>query len=86
MRRETAFQLIVISLSQGELSRDRAHTEQFSSQPIRDGAVNAEWLNERRRGKNERQTPHLTDRHTRREYSAYIGDSKFSSERIEVKL
>lgn len=33
-RLATAFPLIVISLSQGELSRDRARTEQFSSPPI----------------------------------------------------
>ena len=33
-RGATAFSLIVFSLSQGELSRDQAHTEQFSLPPI----------------------------------------------------
>lgn len=41
-RTAAAFPLIVISLSQGELSRDRAHTEQFSSPPIQAAAVFAE--------------------------------------------
>lgn len=41
-RLATAFPLIVISLSQGELSRDRARTEQFSSPPIRAAAVFSE--------------------------------------------
>lgn len=46
-RLATAFPLIVISLSQGELSRDRAHTEQFTSPPIQTAAVftEAEQLN-----------------------------------------
>lgn len=35
----TAFSLIVISLSQGELSCDRARAEQFSSQPIPTASV-----------------------------------------------
>lgn len=53
----TAFPLIVISLSQGELSRDWAHTEQFSSPPIQTAAVftEAEQLNGRKTTK-ERQT------------------------------
>lgn len=38
----TAFPLIVISLSGGELSHDEAHTEQFSSPPIQTAAVFAE--------------------------------------------
>lgn len=38
----TAFSLIVISLSQGELSCDRARAEQFSSQPILTASVLAE--------------------------------------------
>lgn len=41
-RLATAFPLIVISLSQGELSRDRARTEQFSSPPIQAAAVFSE--------------------------------------------
>lgn len=57
-RKATAFPLIVISLSQKELSRDRAHTEQFSSPPIQTAAVfaEAEQLNGRKT------TKHKTDR------------------------
>lgn len=48
-RLATAFRLIVISLSQGELSRDRASSEQFSSPPIRRAAVlKAEWMEKNR--------------------------------------
>lgn len=56
-----AFQLIVISLSQGELSRDRAHTEQFSSPPIQTDAIGAQCLNG---GKGaDRKTGTKSDRH-----------------------
>lgn len=59
-RLATAFPLIVISLSQGELSRDQAHTEQFSSPPIQTAAVftEAEQLNGRKttKEKTDRQT------------------------------
>lgn len=56
-QKATAFPLIVISLSQEELSRDRAHTEQFSSPPIQTAAVfaEAEQLNGRKT------TKHQTD-------------------------
>lgn len=52
-RKATAFPLIVISLSQEELSRDRARTEQFSSLPIQTAAVFAEakQLNGRKENK-----------------------------------
>lgn len=54
-QKATAFPLIVISLSQKELSRDRAHTEQFSSLPIQTAAVfaEAEQLNGRKTTKHE---------------------------------
>lgn len=55
-QKATAFPLIVISLSQEELSRDRAHTEQFSSPPIQTATVfaEAEQLNGGKTTKRER--------------------------------
>lgn len=69
----TAFPLIVISLSQGELSRDRAHKEQFSSPPIQTAAVfaEAEQLNRRRTTKER-----LTDWQTDRQHDEYGQKSK----------
>lgn len=62
----TAFPLIVISLSQGELSRDRAHMEQFSSSPIQTATVltekrAAEWKKNNKGGERDTQEHGLTD-------------------------
>ncbi len=70
-RRATAFPLIVISLSQGELSRDQAHTEQFSSPPIQTASVFTEAVQldgkkKQREGQTDREAHSQSDRWTRR--------------------
>lgn len=66
-RLATAFPLIVISLSQGELSRDQACTEQFSSPPIQEAPVfsEAKQLNGWKTTKTDRQAQKVgqTDKH-----------------------
>lgn len=64
-RLATAFPLIVISLSQGELSRDQARTEQFSSPPIPAATVflrRSRWIDEKQQKVTDRPTRSQSDR------------------------